>query len=250
MVSNGQLLPQDAFTRIQELASQDLGFAVVDHHRSLRKGFPEVVFGEGKTPEQCATIAATIFERTGAVIVTRAQSKHYAAIRKVMPKAIYNQVAKTIYVAPNIAPAERYGPVVIVCAGTADIPVAEEAAITSEVMGCSVQRIWDVGVAGLHRLMARIDVLCNATVIVAVAGMDGALPGVVAGLVRAPVIGVPTSIGYGVSFNGLAALMTMLNSCAPGLSVVNIDGGHLAGYQAAIIASQNKITKGIDRPSQ
>lgn len=212
---------------------ENLGFAKIDHHRSLRDGFPEVVLGEGKTPEQIAAIAERLAERNDRVLVTRATPEAYAAVRAALPDARYHETARCITV--ERSPVERRAGVVVLSAGTADLPVAEEAVVTATMMGCDVARVFDVGVAGIHRLLDHLDLLQAANVVVVVAGMEGALPSVVGGLVGVPVIAVPTSVGYGASFDGLAALLTMLNSCAAGVAVVNIDNGFGAGYLAAVI---------------
>ena len=213
---------------------EDLGFARVDTHRHLRQGFPEVVLGLGKTPAQIAAIAERIAGRGHTLLVTRAQPDAYDAVRVVLPEAKYHPDARCITLARGEI-AVAGGTVLIACAGTSDLPVAEEAAITAELMGNSVERLYDVGVAGIHRLLRERDRLQNARVIIVVAGMEGALPSVVAGLVQVPVIAVPTSIGYGASFGGLSALRGMLNSCANGVSVVNIDNGFGAACVASMI---------------
>jgi NCAIR mutase (PurE)-related protein len=212
----------------------NLGFATVDTHRALRNGFPEVIFGAGKTPEQVVKIAAKLVERNGRVLITRATADHAKAVRRKFKKAVYHELGRCITMEKKAVP-RRAGTVAVICAGTSDLPVAEEAAITAEVMGNRVERVWDVGVAGLHRLLARLETIQRANVLVVVAGMEGALPSVVAGLVAKPVIAVPTSIGYGASFGGLAALLGMLNSCGSGVTVVNIDNGFGAGYAASQI---------------
>ena len=213
---------------------EDLGFARVDHHRAIRQGFPEVILGLGKTPEQVAGIAEQIVSRGSTLLVTRATREAYEAVRAVAPDATYHDLARVITLRQqDIAPGK--GTIVVAAAGTADLPVAEEAAITAELMGNCVERLYDVGVAGLHRLLGEHERLSAARVIVVVAGMEGALPSVVAGLVSAPVIAVPTSVGYGASFGGVAALLGMLNSCASGVSVVNIDNGFGAGNIASLI---------------
>ena len=204
----------------------DLGFAQVDLHRALRKGFPEVIFGAGKTAEQVLKIASKLLQHERRVLVTRITPEHARALR--------HQAARCLTVDPKPLP-KRPGAIAVVCAGTSDLPVAEEAAVTAEVMGNQVERIADVGVAGLHRLLGRLETIQKANVIVVVAGMEGALPSVVAGLVSRPVIAVPTSTGYGASFGGLAALLGMLNSCGSGVMVVNIDNGFGAGYAASQI---------------
>jgi NCAIR mutase (PurE)-related protein len=210
---------------------EDLGFARVDHHRAARQGFPEVVFGLGKTPAQIARIAEAIVQRGHALLITRADRAAHDAVAKVVPDARFHDQARII---ERRVPVDRgQGVILVAAAGTSDIPVAEEAAVSAEVMGNDVDRLYDVGVAGLHRLLAERERLQQARVVIAVAGMEGALASVVGGLVRVPVVAVPTSIGYGASFGGLAALLAMLNSCATGVSVVNIDNG----FGAAAVAS-------------
>ena len=211
-----------------------MDFAKVDHHRAIRTGFPEVVFGEGKTPNQAASISQAILQKSGVLLVTRASQEMYSAILAGAPDASYDELARTVIV-DRRDHQEHLPGVLVLCAGTADLPVATEAATTAELMGCEVERVFDVGVAGIHRLLDQLETLQRARVVIAVAGMEGALPSVVGGLVQAPVIAVPTSIGYGASFQGLAALLAMLNSCAPGVAVVNIDNGFGAGYLAAQI---------------
>jgi NCAIR mutase (PurE)-related protein len=210
----------------------DLGYARIDTHRHYRQGFSEVVFGVGKTPAQIAAIAERIVSAGQSLLVTRATSEAFTAVRAIAPKATYHPEARAITLPAGDIPAGK-GTVLIACAGTSDLPVAEEAAVTAELMGNQVDRLYDVGVAGIHRLLRERDRLYAARVIIVVAGMEGALPSVVAGLVQVPVIAVPTSIGYGASFGGLAALLGMLNSCANGMSVVNIDNG----FGAACVAS-------------
>jgi len=212
----------------------DLGFAQVDTHRALRKGFPEVVFGSGKTPEQVVKIAAKLVEREQRVLATRLTPSHAQALRKKFRHAIHHKLARCVTIEKKPLP-KRPGTIAVICAGTSDLPVAEEAAVTAEIMGNMVERIVDVGVAGLHRLLARLETIQRANVLIVVAGMEGALPSVVAGLVATPVIAVPTSVGYGASFGGLAALLGMLNSCGSGVTVVNIDNGFGAGYAASQI---------------
>jgi hypothetical protein len=212
----------------------DLGFAQVDTHRALRKGFPEVVFGSGKTPEQLVRIAATLVEREQRVLATRLTPLHARALRKKFRHAVYHELARCVTIQKNPSP-KRPGTIAVICAGTSDMPVAEEAAVTAEIMGNRVERIVDVGVAGLHRILSRLETIQRANVLVVVAGMEGALPSVVAGLVASPVIAVPTSVGYGASFGGIAALLGMLNSCGSGVTVVNIDNGFGAGYAASQI---------------
>jgi NCAIR mutase (PurE)-related protein len=237
-VHRGELPPGDAEVLLADhmraLPFEDLGFARVDHHRSLRQGFPEVILGLGKTPAEIAGIAERIVARGQTLLVTRADPAAYAAVLAVVPAARYHEKARVITLQQkDISPAS--GVVLVAAAGTSDLPVAEEAAVTAEVMGNTVDRLYDVGVAGLHRLLREHDRLRNARVVIVAAGMEGALPSVVAGLVQVPVIAVPTSIGYGASFGGLAALLAMLNSCANGVSVVNIDNGFGAGCIASLI---------------
>ena len=224
----------DMVSRLRDLPYQDLDFAKVDHHRSIRKGFPEVVFGEGKSPAQVASIAEAVLTRSERLLVTRAGPEAFSAVSEKVPDATYDETARAI-VADRRTDKTLVPGVLVVCAGTADLPVASEAVVTAELMDSQVERIFDVGVAGLHRLLDHLSALQKARVIVAVAGMEGALPSIVGGLVPAPVIAVPTSVGYGASFDGLAALLAMLNSCTPGIGVVNIDNGFGAGYLAALI---------------
>jgi NCAIR mutase (PurE)-related protein len=224
--AHGQLLQY-----LRQAPFEDLGFARVDHHRALRQGFPEVVFGPGKTPAQVAEIAERIVSAGHSLLITRTDARTFDTVRQKVPDATFQALAGTITRAGNSPPGR--GVIVIAAAGTADLPVAEEAAVTAEIMGNQVDRMYDVGVAGLHRLLAEHHRLIAARVIIVVAGMEGALPSVVGGLVDVPVIAVPTSVGYGASFGGLTALLAMLNSCASGVSVVNIDNG----FGAAAIAS-------------
>jgi pyridinium-3,5-biscarboxylic acid mononucleotide synthase len=237
-VSDGTLAPSAAHeqltSRLRTLPFEDLGYARVDHHRALRQGFPEVILGLGKTPAQIAGVAERIVARGQSLLVTRATPAAYEAVRAVAPGAEFHEIARVITLRQqDIRPGA--GTILVAAAGTSDLPVAEEAAITAEVMGNTVDRLYDVGVAGLHRLLREHERLASARVIVVVAGMEGALPSVVAGLVGVPVIAVPTSIGYGASFGGLAALLGMLNSCANGVSVVNIDNGFGGGCIASLI---------------
>ncbi len=215
---------------------EDVGFARIDHDRTARKGTPEVVFCERKTPDQAAVICARIATRAGRVLATRATPAHAAAIRRAVPAARYHESGRVVVVGGRPRARSRTGYILVTTGGTADLPVAEEAVLTAEFLGAPVRRLYDVGVAGLHRLLSHTPLVRKARVIVAVAGMDGALPGVVAGLAPAPVIAVPTSVGYGTGLGGVAALMNMLNACAPGVAVVNIDNGFGAGYLAAQIA--------------
>ena len=217
----------------REQPFEDLGFAKVDHHRSIRQGFAEVVLGLGKSPLQIATIAAQIVGRGHPLLVTRADDAAWQAVHELVAEAEYHETARAITVTREVPPGR--GTIVICSAGTSDIPVAEEAAVTAELMGNTVERLYDVGIAGIHRVLAHRARLESARVIIVVAGMEGALPSVVAGMVSVPVIGVPTSVGYGASFGGVAALLGMLNSCANGVSVVNIDNGYGAGCIASMI---------------
>ncbi|MHB1307722.1 MAG: nickel pincer cofactor biosynthesis protein LarB [Limisphaerales bacterium] len=212
----------------------DLGFAHVDTHRGLRQGFPEVIFGAGKTSSQVVKIAAQLFKHDGRVLITRVTREHARAMRRRFTRAQHHETARCVTL-ENKPLAKRPGTVAVLCAGTSDLPVAEEAAVTADFMGNRVERLFDVGVAGLHRLLGRLELIQRANVLVVVAGMEGALPSVVAGLVARPVIAVPTSIGYGASFGGVAALLGMLNSCGSGVTVVNIDNGFGAGYAASQI---------------
>jgi hypothetical protein len=232
-VEKGGLSVDAATEALRNLAFEDLGFAKVDHHRSLRRGFPEVVFGPGKTSAQIASIAARLSASGQNVLVTRTTEEVFRTVSEAVPGATWHEGAKAVTVGEP--PEPRRGSVAVLSAGTSDIPVAEEAAVTAEHMGASVERLFDVGVAGLHRLLSHRDVLTRADVLVVVAGMDGVLPSVVSGLTRAPVVAVPTSVGYGASFSGLAPLLTMLNACSPGVAVVNIDNGFGAGYLAGLL---------------
>ena len=233
-VRTGEVSAEDAMARLRTFPYEDLGFARLDSHRTLRKGFPEVIFCPGKTTEQIVQIVDRIRSREGRVLAARAAPEVAEAVQAAFPDAVYHAAARMI-VAGDSAPRSGRGTVLVVSAGTADIPVADEAAVTAETMGSPVERLYDVGVAGIHRLFDNHERLFAANVLVVVAGMEGALASVVAGLVNRPIIAVPTSIGYGASFGGLSALLTMLNSCSPGMSVVNIDNGFGAGYQAHLI---------------
>jgi NCAIR mutase (PurE)-related protein len=239
-VAARELSVDAAVERLKHFPYADLGFARVDTHRALRAGFPEVIFCQGKTPAQAAAIAARIAETGGAVLATRATAEAYEAVREKCPEARYHEDARVVVV-PGETAAEPRGWVLILSAGTADIPVAEEAAVVAETVGCNVERVYDVGVAGLHRLLDKLDAIHKADCIVVVAGMEGALASVVAGLGGGPVVAVPTSVGYGASFGGIAPLLTMLNSCAGGVVVVNIDNGFGAGYAAALIARRAAV---------
>jgi hypothetical protein len=232
-VAEGRTTAATAAGRLAAAPFDELGFATIDHHRAMRDGLPEVVLGLGKTPEQVAAIARAVLDRAGRVLVTRVEAAQLLALQAAIPTIQSNEHARLAWADPH--PTARTGNVAVVTAGTSDIPVAEEAAITAEMAGAAVNRFYDVGVAGIHRLAAHIDALRAAHVLVVVAGMEGALPSVVGGLVANPVIAVPTSVGYGASFGGVAALLGMLNSCASGVAVVNIDNGFGAGFLAATI---------------
>lgn len=232
-VAEGRIDVDEAVRRLADRRHERLPFATIDHHRAHRNGFPEVVYCEGKSPDQAALVCERIHARSGRVLATRAGADHAAAIRRAVPSARHNEVARTVCAG---APAPAGGPpVVVVTAGTSDLPVAEEAVETVRMFGEPVDHLVDVGVAGIHRVLDRSDVLESAGAVVVVAGMDGALPSVVAGLVKVPVVAVPTSVGYGASFEGLAALLAMLNACAAGVTVVNIDNGFGGGFAAARI---------------
>lgn len=233
----------DALSKLKNLPYEDIGFAVLDHHRALRKGFPEVIFCQGKTVDQVAQIFNKLCGGERSVLGTRAAPEAYEAVEKIYPDAEYNQMARTIVVRRGDEPPKK-GNVLVMSAGTADMPVAEEAAITAEIMGNNVLKSYDVGVAGIHRLLGKLELINWAHVIIVVAGMEGALASVVGGLADQPVIAVPTSVGYGASFNGLSALLCMLSSCASGVGVVNIDNGFGAGALA------NAITMMIGRTSR
>jgi hypothetical protein len=233
-VRQGTLLPAAAAERLATLPYEDLGFAKVDHHRALRRGFPESVFGAGKTKEQIAEIVERISARGQSVLVTRTDAEAHALVSARRPEARFHEAARCITVEVAAAPALP-GRVAVVAAGTSDVPVAEEAAVTAAFHGAAVDRLFDVGVSGLHRLLDHAGEIRKARVVIVVAGMEGALPSVVAGLVDAPVIAVPTSVGYGASFGGLSALLAMLNSCASGVAVVNIDNGFGAGHLACLV---------------
>ena len=230
----GKISRQKALAALGKEPITDLGFAQVDQHRALRQGFPEVIFGAGKTPVQVVKIAAEILKENDRVLITRIETTHAKALKKKFKKAVHHEAARCVVIEKKKTK-PRAGTIAILSAGTSDLPVAEEAAVTAEAMGNRVQRIHDVGVAGLHRLLARTEDFREANILIVVAGMEGALPSVVAGLVDKPVIAVPTSIGYGASFEGVAALLGMLNSCGSGVTVVNIDNGFGAGYSASQI---------------
>ncbi len=233
-VHKGKLSPDEAVQRLRHMPFEDLGFAKVDHHRSLRVGMPEVIFGQGKTPAHMAKIFEKLSQHGGNVLATRASAEQFAAVKKKVRKAEYRELARAIALKQD---EKKYGKgtIAVISAGTSDIPVAEEAVVTAEVMGNDVQHLYDVGVAGIHRLLANRAAFSEARVVIVCAGMEGALPSVVGGLVGVPVIAVPTSIGYGAAFKGVAALLGMMNSCASNVSVVNIDNGFGAGYVASLI---------------
>ena len=235
-VKNGKASVEQAIKKMKHLPFEDIDFAQIDHHRSLRKGFPEVIFGEGKTSGQIIEIMARMMKNKENILVTRLESPKAAAVRKRFPEAVYHPLSRVLTVIPEpLKKQTGRGLVLVISAGTSDIPVAEEALLTARIMGNSTEYLYDVGISGLHRLIANQEKILSASVLIVVAGMEGALPSVVGGLVDRPVIAVPTSIGYGASFNGLAALLGMLNSCASGVAVVNIDNGFGAGYMATLI---------------
>lgn len=233
-VKAGKIEVADALRALKSLPYEDLGFATIDTHRDLRKGFPEVILCKGKTPEQIAQIVERLSSGTQCIMATKANREAYEAIRNVRTDAIYYESAGIVLIGRRKGKTAKKR-ILVVSAGTADMPIAEEAAVTAEAMGNTVERLYDVGVAGVHRLLGNREKLFQANVIVVVAGMEGALVSIVGGLVDKPVVAVPTSVGYGASFNGLAALLTMLNCCAPGVVVVNIDNGFGAGYFASVI---------------
>lgn len=237
-IADGSLEVETALDRLAFAPTEELPFATIDHHRALRQGFPEVIFGEGKTPEQVCEIADRIAARGDGLLVTRLLPAAAAELERRLPAIEINAIARTAFLPSPVPPPVGRGTVLVVTAGTSDLPVAEEAVVTAQALGNCVTRLTDVGVAGIHRLLARGEELSAAAVTIVVAGMDGALASVVGGLVRTPVIAVPTSVGYGAAFHGLAPLLTMLNSCAAGVTVVNIDNG----FGAAVAAS--RITHG------
>jgi pyridinium-3,5-biscarboxylic acid mononucleotide synthase len=230
----GQVSLKDALAAFQAAPVADLGFAKIDTHRALRKGFAEVVYCGGKTAGQIVRIAAKILEQEDRLLLTRLDSRQAALVRKKFKAARYHEAARCITIETRPLP-KRPGIIAVVCAGTSDLPVAEEACVTADIMGNAVERVYDVGVAGLHRLLSKLKLIQQANVVIVVAGMEGALPSVLAGLVSRPVIAVPTSVGYGANFSGLAPLLSMLNSCSSGVTVVNIDNGFGAGYAASQI---------------
>jgi NCAIR mutase (PurE)-related protein len=230
----GKISLEKIVEHLKHLPFEDLGFARIDHHRSLRKGFPEVIYGQGKTPEQLRAIIEKMLSSNQTVLVTKLEKVTYDKLKKQVQKIEYNEQAQAAAINRS-SKVTREGLILVITAGTSDIPVAEEAAFTAEVMGNKVHRLYDVGVAGIHRLLQEKDILFSAKIIIVAAGMEGALPSVVAGLVSAPVIAIPTSVGYGTSFGGLSALLAMLNSCSSGVAVMNIDNGFGAGYFASLV---------------
>lgn len=234
----GSLSLEEMLEHLRRLPYEDIGFAELDHHRALRRGFPEVILGEGKSEEQVVAIAERLAAASDRLLITRVDVETYGAVKQRLPDARYHADARAITL--DRSRERRWPGVVVLCAGTSDLPVAEEAAVTAELMGSQAERYYDVGIAGLHRLLDKLEAIQSARALVVVAGMEGALPSVVAGLVAAPVIAVPTSVGYGASFGGLAPLLAMLNSCAAGVGVVNIDNGFGAGYLAAVINRQSQ----------
>lgn len=238
-VANKKLSIDKAIKKLKFLPFEDLGFAKIDHHRALRKGFPEVVYCQNKTKEQVARIVKSLVDKHADVIATRATREMFEETKKYIRNSQYNKISKTIIIKKMNHKAVNFllkkGKILVLSAGTSDIPVAEEAAVIAEVMANEVERIYDVGVAGIHRLLSNKEKISSANVIIVVAGMDGVLPSVVSGMFDKPIIAVPTSVGYGASFKGIAPLLTMLNSCSPGVVVVNIDNGFGAGYFASLI---------------
>lgn len=244
-VRDGKISLEESYVRLSELPFEDLGFAKIDHHRPLRTGMPEVIYGEGKTDAQIVEIFSRMARHGGDVLATRTSASAAMAVRAEIPAAVYHETARALMLRQQERPVLA-DTLAILCAGTSDLPVAEEAAVTAELLGHRVARIYDVGVAGLHRLLAQRPALVEARVIVVCAGMEGALPSVVAGLVSAPVIAVPTSVGYGAAFGGIAALLGMLNSCAPNVGVVNIDNGFGAAcFAHAILLAKPRKEQGF-----
>ncbi|MFQ6133406.1 MAG: nickel pincer cofactor biosynthesis protein LarB [Armatimonadota bacterium] len=240
-VKSGEVDIDEALHEVRNFLFEDIGFAKLDHHRVLRQGFPEVIFCQGKSTDHIVAIAKRLEARGGTILASRATPEQYEALREAVPGAVYHEQARLVsFGDPSPQPPSGGRPVLVITAGTADIPVAEEAAVTAEMTGARVERLWDVGVAGIHRLLRHRELLDDAEVIIVVAGMEGALASVVGGLVDKPVIAVPTSVGYGASFEGLAALLAMLNACAAGVVVVNIDNGFGAGYFAGMLARRSR----------
>lgn len=241
-VSGGRMSVDEALNQVRDLPYKDMGFANIDHHRAIRTGFPEVVFGEGKTPQQMQEIFRELTGHGRTIFATRASREQYEAVAAVISEAVYYETARIIAVRTGEQDSGKGPAICVISAGTADIPVAEEAAVTAELLGNEVTRFYDIGVAGIHRLFDKLDEIRKADVVIAVAGMEGALASVIGGLVDVPVIGVPTSIGYGANMQGLSVLLSMLNSCANGVSVVNIDNGFGAAYNAALITRRRNQT--------
>jgi len=231
----GKLTEEELLQRLSSITFESIGYAAIDHHREVRTGFPEVIFCQGKTPAQVAGIARRIVRHGSTLLATRAERRHFTAVRKVLPAVRYNPAARTITARGNAVQRSGRGTILVVTAGTSDIPIAEEALETARIMGNAVDHLYDVGVAGIHRILAQSQKLREAAVVIVIAGMEGALASVVGGLVKVPVIAVPTSVGYGASYGGIAALLGMLTSCAAGVTVVNIDNGFGAGYAASLM---------------
>ncbi len=230
----GKITLEEVLDKLKTLPYEDLGFAKIDTHRTIRTGYPEVIYSKGKTIPQILQILNTMSNHNHNILATKADKETYNAIKKQYPDAQYNEPAKTIVIKKQ-TPKPKKGKILIITAGTSDIPIAEEACVTAELMGNSTEKLYDIGVAGIHRLLDNKEKIFKASVIIVIAGMDGALPSVIGGLAQAPVIAVPTSVGYGASFKGIAPLLTMLNTCAPGVVTVNIDNGFGAGYFASVI---------------
>lgn len=233
-VHRGDLSPEEALKSLKNYPYEDLDFAKIDHHRELRKGFPEIVYGLGKTEEQIKNISKTIIKNGSNLLVTRVATEIYQNLKQEIPEVQYNSLAKAMFLKIKTPPPGN-GKIAIITAGTSDIPVAEEAAVTCDILGNDIEKIYDVGVAGLHRLFGEYEKIKTSKVIITAAGMEGALPSVIAGIINIPIIAVPTSVGYGASLNGLTALFAMLNSCPGGVAVVNIDNGFGAAYLASLI---------------
>jgi len=248
-LQKGTVSTEEALHRLKYLPFEDLGFAKVDHHRHIRRGFPEVVFGQGKSSRQIISIMKSLARNLSPILVTRIDERTYRAVRRVFKQAVYQPDAKAVVLTPPGWRSACVPGIAVLAAGTSDLPVAEEAALTAELMGNRVERVYDVGVAGLHRLMAHREIVQSARVLVVAAGMEGALPSVVAGLVDAPVIALPTSVGYGAGAGGIAALLAMLNSCAGGVLVVNIDNGFGAGFAASLINARKESPQ-PERPAK
>ncbi|RLB09201.1 MAG: nickel pincer cofactor biosynthesis protein LarB [Deltaproteobacteria bacterium] len=234
-IKENRITIEEGIEKLKDLPFKELEIACVDHHRTVRKGFPEVIFGEGKESEEIISIIEEMKRKKENILVTRVSEKKARKIKDIYPEATYHRRARVLTLINTPVKSSGKGTILVVCAGTSDLPVAEEAFITAKFLGNPVEKIYDVGIAGIHRLFAYMDKLRRASVIIAVAGMEGALPSVIAGLVESPVIAVPTSVGYGASFSGISALLAMLNSCAPGIAVVNIDNGLGAAYISTLI---------------